>query len=129
MLPRELRVNLLVALTVFLIVILSLLKKRRLALKYKLLWLLTVVVMLILVLFPDLLLRVAPILGIQSVMNALYFFLIGFILIILMSLTSIVSVQKERIRKLAECNALLEQRMRHLETCLKKEIINEADSD
>ena len=129
MLPRELRVNLLVALTVFLIVILSLLKKRRLALKYTLLWLLTVVVMLILVLFPDILLRVAPILGIQSVMNAMYFFLIGFILIILMSLTSIVSVQKERIRKLAECNALLEQRMRHLETCLKKEIINEADSD
>lgn len=129
MLPRELRVNLLVALTVFLIVILSLLKKRRLALKYTLLWLLTVVVMLILVLFPDILLRVAPILGIQSVMNALYFFLIGFILIILMSLTSIVSVQKERIRKLAEGNALLEQRMRHLETCLKKETINEADSD
>ena len=52
MLPIRLKVSLLAAVLVFFIIVLSMLKRRRLTLKYTLLWLLTGVVMLIFVVFP-----------------------------------------------------------------------------
>lgn len=115
MIPGRLRAALLLAVAVFFIIVLSLLKRKRLALKYTLLWLFTAVAMLILAIFPEILQVVAGLVGIQTGMNTLYVFMIAFIMMILMSLTSIVSVQTERIRKLAEANALLEQRVRELE--------------
>ena len=115
MLPNQLRFVLLFAVLLFFVIVLSLLKHRRLALKYTLLWLLTGAVLLLLVLYPGILFRLAMMLGIQTGMNTLYVMLIAFIIMILMSLTSIVSVQTERIRKLAEANAILEQRVRELE--------------
>lgn len=115
MLPVRLRYALLFAVVLFFIIVLSLLKRKRLALKYTLLWLLTVVVLFVLTLWPELLLVLADLVGIQTGMNALYVFLIAFILMILMSITSIVSAQTERIRKLVEANAILERRVRELE--------------
>ncbi|MBQ9613144.1 MAG: DUF2304 domain-containing protein [Lachnospiraceae bacterium] len=115
MLPGQLRAVLLLAIIVFFVIVLYLLKNRRLALKYTLLWLFTGVMLLILVIWPSILYRIARLIGIQTGMNTLYVLLIAFIIMILMSLTSIVSVQTERIRKLAEANAILEQRVRELE--------------
>ena len=115
MLPSRLTIWLLLAIALFFIIVLTLLKKKRLALKYTLLWLLTGVLMLVLVLCPSILFRVSALLGIQSSMNGLYLLLIAFILMILMSLTSIVSAQTDRIRRLAQSVALLEERMRQLE--------------
>lgn len=115
MIPGRLRAALLLAVAVFFIIVLSLLKRKRLALKYTLLWFFTAVALLILAIFPQILMVVANLVGIQTGMNTLYVFLIAFIMMILMSITSIVSVQTERIRKLAEANALLERRVRELE--------------
>lgn len=127
MIPVRLRIALLIAIALFFIIVLSLLKRKRLALKYTLLWLFTAAALLILALFPQLLQIVAGLVGIQTGMNTLYVFLIAFIMMILMSLTSIVSVQTERIRKLAEANALLEKRVRELEASHSQS--NEADTD
>ena len=113
--PMQLKVFLIAAILIFFIIVLVLLKNKRLALKYSLLWLLTVAVMLVLVAFPELLLFIARAIGVQSVMNALYLILLGFVLVLLMMLTSIVSKQTERIRDLAQSNALLEKRIRELE--------------
>ncbi len=115
MIPLQLKMVLIAAIAAFFIIVLMLLKRRRLALKYTLLWLLTGVVMLVLVSFPELLLLIARLSGIQSVMNTLYMMLLAFVLILLMMLTSIVSKQTERIRDLAQSNALLEERLRALE--------------
>lgn len=115
MIPLQLKIVLIAAIAAFFIIVLMLLKRRRLALKYTLLWLLTGVVMLVLVSFPELLLLIAKVSGIQSVMNTLYMMLLAFVLILLMMLTSIVSKQTERIRDLAQSNALLEERLRELE--------------
>ncbi len=115
MIPLQLKMVLIAAIAAFFIIVLMLLKRRRLALKYTLLWLLTGVVMLVLVSFPELLLLIARLSGIQSVMNTLYMMLLAFVLILLMMLTSIVSKQTERIRDLAQSNALLEERLRTLE--------------
>ena len=115
MLPIRLKVSLMAAVLVFFIIVLSMLKRRRLALKYTLLWLLTGVVMLIFVVFPELLQSLAGFIGAQTLMNTLYLLIIGFILVLLMMLTSIVSKQTERIAFLAQANAILEKRVRDLE--------------
>lgn len=115
MLPIRLKVSLLAAVLVFFIIVLSMLKRRRLTLKYTLLWLLTGVVMLIFVVFPELLQSLAGLIGAQTLMNTLYLLIIGFILVLLMMLTSIVSKQTERIAFLAQANAILEKKVRELE--------------
>jgi hypothetical protein len=48
-------------------------------------------------------------------MNGLFVLAIGFVMAILMSLTSIVSKQSERIRALVQVIAMLEKRIRELE--------------
>lgn len=121
MLPIRLKVSLLAAVLVFFIIVLSMLKRRRLTLKYTLLWLLTGVVMLIFVVFPELLQSLAGLIGAQTLMNTLYLLIIGFILVLLMMLTSIVSKQTERIAFLAQANAILEKRVRELEESKERE--------
>ena len=115
MLPQRLTLALILAIVVFFIAVLWLLKNRRLALKYTLLWFLTAFLMLLLVLFPGLMNFAASLVGIQSRMNALYIFLIAFLILLVFSLTSIVSRQTDRIRSLAQAQAILEKRVRELE--------------
>lgn len=115
MLPVNLRITLIIAVCCYFILILLFLKKRALELKYTLLWLLAGVVMGIFVLFPNLLFYLVKILGIESPMNGLYVLCIGFILCILMALTSIVSRQTMKIRALIQENAMLEKRLREAE--------------
>lgn len=115
MLPRRLTITLILAVVVFFAVVLWLLKKRRLALKYTLLWFLTGFLLMLLVAFPGLMSRLASIVGIQSRMNALYIFLIAFLIILVLSLTSIASRQTDRIRSLAQAMAVLEEKVRKLE--------------
>lgn len=115
MLSANLRITLIIAVCCYFILILLFLKKRALELKYTLLWLLAGVVMGIFVLFPSLLLHLVKILGIESPMNGLYVLCIGFIICILMALTSIVSKQTMKIRALIQENAMLEKRLRETE--------------
>lgn len=115
MLPINLRIILIVAVCCYFILILLFLKRKALELKYTLLWLLAGVVLGIFVLFPNLLLKLVNLLGIESLMNGLYVLCIGFIIIILMALTSIVSRQTMKIRALIQENAMLEKRLRETE--------------
>lgn len=69
----------------------------------------------ILVIWPQLLLMIRRLVGIESNMNGLFVMAIGFIIMILMSITSIVSRQNEKIRKLTQVVAILEKRVRELE--------------
>lgn len=115
MLPVNLRVMLIIAVCFYFILILYFLKKRALELKYTLLWLLAGVIMGLVVVFPKFLFRFTKLLGIVSNMNGLFVLCIGFIIIILMALTSIVSKQTMKIRALIQENAMLEKRVRELE--------------
>ena len=115
MLPYRLILVLIIALVLFFAIVLLLLKYKKLALKYTLLWLLTGVSMLFLVLCPGVLQKLADLVGIQSGMNLLYVFLLAFVIIILMSLTSICSGQNARIRELIQTVAINEKRLREAE--------------
>lgn len=115
MIPSTLRIWLIVAVVFYFVIILYLLKNRALNLKYTLLWLLAGVVMGVLVVFPELLLRIIRLFGIQSNMNGLFLIIIGFMLMILMALTSIASRQNMKIRALVQEIGILDKRMRELE--------------
>lgn len=115
MIPQRLQIVLIIAIIVYFVIILYFLKKRALELKYTLIWLVAGAVMLILVVFPQLMTWIIRMLGIQSSMNGLYIALIAFIIMILMTLTSIVSRLAYKAKALTQEMALLEKRVRDLE--------------
>ena len=81
------------------------------------------------IVFPKFLIRFTKSLGIESAMNGLYVLCIGFILIILMAHTSIVSKQTMKIRTLIQENAMLEKRIREMESEYKNAKKSVADSN
>ena len=113
--PYNLQIVLSVAVIFYFIIILHYLKWKMLELKYTLIWLVAGFVMGIMIYFPDILVWISRIFGIQSNMNGLYILCIGFILMILMTLTSIVSRQNAKIRTLIQEISMLEKRIRELE--------------
>jgi len=115
MIPFTLRVLLIIAVVSYFIIILMFLKKRALALKYTLLWLAAGVVLGIMVIWPQSLVWFIHLLGITSNMNGLFILCIAFLIIILMSITSIVSKQAEKIKNLTQTIAKMEKRIRELE--------------
>ncbi len=115
MIPNNLRVVLIALVISYFIVILYFLKQKALNLKYTLLWLVAGFVMGILVVVPELLTKIIRIFGIQDNMNGLFIFSIGFILLILLSLTSIASRQNRKLRTLTQELAILDKRVRELE--------------
>ena len=119
MLPLRLTVTLLVGLFIYFFVILMLLKYKQISLKYTLLWLLSGFLMVILVNFPSVLASISHALGFQSNMNGLMVFGVAFIIMIIMSLTSIVSKQSSKIRNLVQYTAMLEKRIRDIEHIMK----------
>ena len=115
MIPSTLRITLIAAVICYFIIILYFLKQHALNLKYTLLWLLAGAVMGVLVIVPELLTAIIHIFGIQDNMNGLFIFCIGFIIMILLSLTSIASRQNRKVRTLTQELAILDKRIRDLE--------------
>lgn len=122
MLPTNLQITLCIAVIIYFLLIMIFLKKRTLELKYTLLWLLAGVVMAFFIFSPRTLYYLVRAFGIESAMNGLYVMCIGFIIILLMSLTSIVSRQTNKIRILIQENAMLEKRIRDLETAVNRTV-------
>jgi len=119
MLGRTLQISLGSAIVIYFVIILLLLKEKKLSLKYTLLWILAGISMAVMVLCPSLLKFLSEFVGIQSEMNGLFIFCIAFIIMILMSLTSIVTRQNRKIRILIQQCAVLEKRIRELEDDVK----------
>lgn len=115
MIPATLRVTLIAAVICYFIIILYFLKQKALNLKYTLLWIVAGLVMGILVIVPELLVFCIHIFGIQDNMNGLFIFAIGFIIMILLSLTSIASRQNRKIRTLTQELSILDKKVRELE--------------
>ena len=115
MIPSNLRFVLVVAVIAYFVIILMFLKKKALSLRYSLLWLLAGVVLGIMVIWPELLTIFIHLLGIVDNMNGLFILCIAFIVMILMSITSIVSRQAEKIKNLTQTISKMEKRIRELE--------------
>jgi len=115
MIPMTLRITLLVAVLVYFILILWYLKSKALELKYTLLWFLAGIIMFLMVVFPEILFWITKAFGFESNMNALYVICLGFVIMLLMMLTSIVSRQANKIKVLIQEIAIMKKEIRDLQ--------------
>lgn len=115
MISSTLRIVLTIGVVVYFVMILMFLKHKALALKYTLLWMLAGIVLGVMVIWPETLIFFKRMLGIASNMNGLFVACIAFIIMILMSLTSIVSKQADKIKNLTQTIAKMEKRLREVE--------------
>lgn len=119
--PKKLTIVLILAIIFYFIIILKLLKDKKLNMKYSLLWLFTGVVLFVLALKPEILVWFLGLFGIVGIMNGLFIVLIAFLILLVLSLTSIASRQAGRITKLIQTQGILEKRVRELEERLDRE--------
>ena len=99
----------------FLVMMIELIRKNRVALKYALLWLLSGVLMLLFAIFPQLLDKMARLIGIYSPVNALFAVLLCCGLVLMISFSVIMSGNKKAIVRLTQEISLMENRIRQLE--------------
>lgn len=115
MIPATLRIVLIVALIAYFTTIFTFLKNKTLELRYTLLWLMAGCALTILVVWPQLLSWCVAVIGIQSNMNGLFIMAFAFVIMIMMSLTSIVSKQANKIRILVQELAIMDKKFRELQ--------------
>lgn len=96
-------------LIVLMIIILILLKKDKITIKYAIVWLFPSVILLIFTLIPGFLTWTTKTLGFQTASNMVFALLIALLLMISIVLTVIVSNQKNQIRKLIQEVSILEK--------------------
>lgn len=110
-----LRISLTIAILLYFVCIMYFLRKKTLNLKYSILWLVSGLIMLAFVIFPELLDILSKMFGVISPVNTLFACELFFQMLILMSITSIVSKQNEKSKRTIQQIALLEKRIRELE--------------
>jgi hypothetical protein len=71
--------------------------------------------MLVVVIFPVIVEKIAGLFGIASVVNAVFLFAGMFALVIILTLTAIVSHMNDRVYRLTQNQAIMEKRIRELE--------------
>ena len=89
------------------VLIIHFIKKDKMNLKYAIIWFISLFVLLIFTIFPEVLGLLTKLVGIQVSSNFLFALLISFLFIMCISLTIIVSQQKDQIRKLIQEVSLL----------------------
>ena len=91
-----LRIGLLLGAVCYLALILWLLKKKKLTVRYSIIWLISAGVLLVFAVFPYVVLVLTDLLGMAVPVNVVFLLVIAFILLLLLSLSSIVSGFAER---------------------------------
>jgi hypothetical protein len=99
---------------VLLVLIFELIRRRRLQERYALLWLLTGVVILVLALWRGALGTLADAVGIHYPPSALFVVASGFIIIVLLHYSTVISELSEKNTTLAQRIAMLEHRLREV---------------
>lgn len=109
MMTLKIQITLAIALILALVIIINMIRKKSLELKYALSWIFLVGALVILVFLPHLLEDMAHLLGIASPVNMIFFLGFCFALIIIFTLTVALSRLSERVRKLSQIIALNEK--------------------
>lgn len=109
-----------VLLSIALLAIIQMVRKRKLSLKYALSWMAVGILLLIVDLFPPILYLISYGFGIATPVNTLFVLGFCFSLILIFVLTVAASRMAERIRALSQRAALLEERIHTLENRLLK---------
>lgn len=91
-------------------IIINQVKKENISIKYSFVWLIPCVILLIFTLVPGMLNYVTNLLGFQTGSNMIFALIIGFLMIVAISLTVIVSRQNEKIRLLVQEVSILKEK-------------------
>lgn len=111
MMTLKFQMILIVGIVFLLLFIFNMIRKRKLELKYSLVWLVVLVLLLLIAFLPETLQEVATSLGIYSPINMIFFLGFVFSLAIIFVLTVTVSRLSARIRRLAQIVAQLNKYM------------------
>lgn len=115
MITLRLSIFLWLALVLYFLCILHLIKKGNLALKYSLMWLFSGIVILFIVLFPSTFNFLMEQIGIVNPSNGLFAICTFLILVMLLAVTSIISKMNNKIKTLTQLLGMAEKRIRDLE--------------
>ena len=118
--PFELRAALILGAALFLGLLLLLLHRKKLNVQYSIIWLFAAVVLLLFALFPGIVAFIGGLFNIEMPVNLVFTLLFVFVLLLLLSLSTIVTGFSACIKRLAQEHALMEERIRHLEEELAK---------
>lgn len=113
--PESLRYMLLLGAAVYLLLIFFLLKTGRLSVRFSLVWLASGGVLVVFAACPYIVYVLREYLHMVMPVNVVFTLLFCFVLLVLLSLSVAVSDFAERIKRLAQANAILEKRVRQLE--------------
>ena len=113
--PYRLQIIIILGIILSLIILTRLVVKKRLEMKYALVWYGSGFILLIFVCFPKFMSYLTDLLGIELPVNMVFF--MGFILVlaIVMTLTIAISRASEKAKTLAQMVALLEERIERIE--------------
>ncbi len=109
------RVGLILGAILFLFVILWMLKKKKLTVRYSIVWFFAAFALVLFAVFPYIVLVLRDLLQVELVSNLVFLMVLAFVLFMLLSISCIVSVFSEKLKRLSQESALLEQRVRELE--------------
>lgn len=109
------RIALLVGAGLYLLIILGLLKKKKLTVRYAIVWLLSGIALLAFAIFPYIVLVLRDLMHVEMAVNVVFMLTIAFMLLLLLSISTVVSEFGEKIKRLTQTQALLEKRLRELE--------------
>lgn len=121
MMTLKLQIVVAIAILVILAILVNMIRKRSLELKYALVWMLVLAALFIFDCAPVLLNIVSNFLGIYAPVNMIFFLGFCFSLLIIFSLTVALSRMSNSVRTLDQMVALNEKRLQDLEQELKKE--------
>jgi hypothetical protein len=98
----------LVVIVIMFVFFIILLRKQKLELKYCLIWIVALIGIAVLCIFPPLLDKISYLLGIDTPVNTLFLICIAFLACICISLTVVVSSLSDQLRKLTQNIAIYE---------------------
>lgn len=95
----------------FMLFVYSNVRRKKIILKYALLWFVASIILVICALTPNLMTSIANFMGIEKASNMVFLFVIGMNTIITFILTTIVSTQKNKITLLVQEVGILKEKM------------------
>ena len=111
----ELRIFLGIGVILYFALLLHMLKKESIILKYALIWIVCGGLFVLFLIFPEVVFSASRLIGVSNPVNAVFLLFAGFALMMLLSFSSIISKNNGMVRKLTQQLALLENRVRELE--------------
>lgn len=109
MIDWKLKLTAVISVIIVMVVITSFVKRDKILLKYAIIWYASLFVLMIFSIFPEMLGKLTKLVGMELSSNFLFVLLIAFLFFICISLTIIVSQQKEQIRKLIQEVSMLKK--------------------